>query len=56
MKENGQETPPTVPHVGIVGGGVGGLEAAKKLGKQPVRVTVNDQRSRVTTPQGTFVV
>src|SRR6266571_4169898 len=33
----------TVPHVVIVGGGFGGLAAAKKLGKQPVRVTVIDR-------------
>jgi NADH dehydrogenase len=31
------------PHVVIVGAGFGGLEAAKKLGKQAVRVTVIDR-------------
>src|SRR5205809_7914386 len=31
------------PHVVIVGAGFGGLEAAKKLGKQKVRVTVIDR-------------
>ncbi|HEV2840048.1 MAG TPA: NAD(P)/FAD-dependent oxidoreductase [Chthoniobacterales bacterium] len=31
------------PHVVIVGAGFGGLEAAKKLGKGPVRVTVIDR-------------
>src|SRR5881392_2609150 len=31
------------PHVVIVGAGFGGLEAAKKLGKDPVRVTVIDR-------------
>ena len=31
------------PHVVIVGGGFGGLEAAKKLGSQPVRVTIIDR-------------
>jgi NADH dehydrogenase len=31
------------PHVIIVGGGFGGLEAAKKLGGKPVRVTVIDR-------------
>jgi NADH dehydrogenase len=33
----------TVPHVVIVGGGFGGLAAAKKLAKQPVQVTVIDR-------------
>ena len=32
-----------MPHVVIVGGGFGGLTAAKKLGKQPVKVTVIDR-------------
>jgi NADH dehydrogenase len=32
-----------VPHVVIVGAGFGGLEAAKKLGKEAVRVTVIDR-------------
>ena len=31
------------PHVIIVGAGFGGLEAAKKLGCEPVRVTVIDR-------------
>ena len=31
------------PHVVIVGAGFGGIEAAKKLGKTPVRVTVIDR-------------
>ena len=31
------------PHVVIIGGGFGGLEAAKKLGSEPVRVTVIDR-------------
>jgi NADH dehydrogenase len=31
------------PHVVIVGAGFGGLEAAKKLGSQPVRVTIIDR-------------
>src|SRR5205085_6817529 len=35
--------PDTVPHVVIVGGGFGGLTAAKKLGKQPVQVTLIDR-------------
>ena len=33
----------TAPHVVIVGAGFGGLEAAKKLGKEAVRVTVIDR-------------
>src|SRR6476469_10000306 len=33
------------PHVVIVGGGFGGLQAAKALGKQPVRVTVIDHNN-----------
>jgi NADH:ubiquinone reductase (H+-translocating) len=49
--DNRQSTPsiaptvPTVPHVVIVGGGFGGLAAAKKLGKQPVRVTLIDRNN-----------
>jgi NADH:quinone reductase (non-electrogenic) len=31
------------PHVVLVGGGFGGLEAAKKLGRMPVRLTVVDR-------------
>lgn len=34
-----------VPHVIIVGGGFGGLQAAKALGKQAVQVTVIDQNN-----------
>lgn len=41
--EHKQSTPTTVPHVVIVGGGFGGLSAAKKLGKQPVQVTLIDR-------------
>src|SRR5438045_8672337 len=38
------DTPPTnKPHVVIVGAGFGGLEAAKKLGRENVRVTVIDR-------------
>src|SRR5947209_16118310 len=42
---NGQKDskPATVPHVVIVGDGFGGLTAAKKLGKQPVQVTLIDR-------------
>jgi len=45
MTEQRQGTAGTVPHVVIVGGGFGGLTAAKKLGKQPVRVTVIDRNN-----------
>ena len=34
---------PQKPHVVIVGAGFGGLEAAKKLGSQPVRLTIIDR-------------
>ncbi len=34
-----------LPHVVIVGAGFGGLEAARKLGRAPVRVTVIDRRN-----------
>lgn len=37
------ETPAQNPHVVIIGGGFGGLEAAKLLGDKPVRVTVIDR-------------
>lgn len=33
------------PHVVIIGGGFGGIQAAKALGKAPVRVTVIDKRN-----------
>lgn len=35
----------TAPHVVIVGGGFGGLQAAKALGKQPVQVTIIDHNN-----------
>lgn len=35
----------TFPHVVIVGGGFGGLYAARGLGNSPVRVTLIDKRS-----------
>src|SRR6266404_4626515 len=38
-----ENEPSVLPHVVIVGGGFGGLEAAKKLGKEAVRVTVIDR-------------
>src|ERR1700757_541357 len=36
------EVAPKKPHIVIIGGGVGGLEAAKKLSREPVQVTVID--------------
>ncbi|HEX6556641.1 MAG TPA: NAD(P)/FAD-dependent oxidoreductase [Ktedonobacteraceae bacterium] len=44
-RENTAQKPATVPHVVIVGAGFGGLEAAKNLGKQPVKVTVIDRNN-----------
>lgn len=41
--ESAAQKPATVPHVVIIGAGFGGLEAAKALGKQPVKVTVIDR-------------
>src|SRR5262245_61692513 len=38
-------SPPTLPHVVIVGGGFAGLNAAKSLADAPVRVTVVDRRN-----------
>jgi len=38
-----ENTPSATPHVVIVGAGFGGLEAAKKLGREAVRVTVIDR-------------
>lgn len=38
-----ENAPSVRPHVVIVGAGFGGLEAAKKLGKEAVRVTVIDR-------------
>ena len=37
--------PPKIPHVVIVGGGFGGLYAARRLGRAPVRVTLVDRRN-----------
>jgi NADH dehydrogenase len=42
---NSQPTNTTIPHVVIVGGGFGGLYAAKRLAKQSVRVTLLDRRN-----------
>ena len=33
------------PHVVIIGAGFGGLEAAKKLGKAPVQITLIDMHN-----------
>src|SRR5256885_1402935 len=38
-------TTPRPPHVVILGGGFGGLQAAHALGKAPVRVTIIDRRN-----------
>jgi NADH:ubiquinone reductase (H+-translocating) len=38
-----ENAPSVLPHVVIVGAGFGGLEAAKKLGQEAVRVTVIDR-------------
>lgn len=38
-----ENVPSVIPHVVIVGAGFGGLDAAKKLGKEAVRVTVIDR-------------
>ena len=43
--ENTQSPSTKVPHVVIVGGGFGGLQAAKKLGQQPVEVTIIDHNN-----------
>src|SRR5947208_3234236 len=43
--ESTAQKPTTVPHVVIIGAGFGGLEAAKYLGKQPVKVTVIDRNN-----------
>jgi NADH:ubiquinone reductase (H+-translocating) len=36
---------PKIPHIVIIGGGFGGLYAAKSLGNKPVRVTLIDRRN-----------
>jgi NADH:ubiquinone reductase (H+-translocating) len=45
VAENRQNPLARVPHVVIVGGGFGGLTAAKKLGNKPVRVTLIDRNN-----------
>lgn len=39
------DAPATIPHVVIVGGGFGGLTAAKQLRRMPVRVTLVDRQN-----------
>lgn len=43
--QNDTQTPVSVPHVVIVGGGFGGLYAAKSLKNAPVKVTLIDKRN-----------
>jgi len=43
--ENTQSPSTKAPHVVIVGGGFGGLQAAKKLGQRPVEVTIIDHNN-----------
>lgn len=45
MNENTEQRPTALPHIVIIGAGFGGLAAAKKLGKQLVRVTVIDRNN-----------
>ncbi len=45
ITEQTKQTPTNVPHVVIVGGGFGGLQAAKALGKQHVQVTIIDHNN-----------
>jgi NADH:ubiquinone reductase (H+-translocating) len=40
-----QQKPADVPHIVIVGGGFGGLQVARELGKQPVQVTIIDHNN-----------
>ncbi|GHO97294.1 NADH dehydrogenase [Reticulibacter mediterranei] len=44
-RKNIQEKTKIAPHVVIVGGGFGGLQAAKALGDQPVQVTIIDRNN-----------
>ena len=45
MPDPSVSPPVSVPHVVIVGGGFGGLTAAKRLKRQPVRVTLVDRQN-----------
>jgi NADH:ubiquinone reductase (H+-translocating) len=45
MIGRGTAAPANAPHVVIVGAGFGGLYAARRLGRAPVRVTVVDRRN-----------
>ncbi|HWR66598.1 MAG TPA: NAD(P)/FAD-dependent oxidoreductase [Bellilinea sp.] len=40
-----QVNPKNIPHVVIVGGGFGGLRAAKRLAKAPIRITLLDRNN-----------
>jgi NADH dehydrogenase len=44
-REDIQEKTRAAPHVVIIGGGFGGLQAAKALGNQPVQVTIIDRNN-----------
>jgi NADH:ubiquinone reductase (H+-translocating) len=43
--QHGEKSPADLPHVVIVGGGFGGIEAAQTLGRTKVRVTLVDRRN-----------
>ena len=45
MSQRGDASSQNVPHVVIVGGGFGGLQAAKRLSNTPVRLTLLDRRN-----------
>src|SRR5689334_23774943 len=44
-REDIRQKTKNAPHVVIVGGGFGGLQAAKALNKQPVQVTIIDRNN-----------
>ncbi|MGI8474967.1 MAG: FAD-dependent oxidoreductase, partial [Thermomicrobiales bacterium] len=41
----GAGRPPERPHVVIIGGGFGGLDAARSFADKPIRVTLIDRRN-----------
>ncbi len=45
MKDNKIKNSDDKPHVVILGGGFGGMSAAKKLAKAPVRITLVDREN-----------
>jgi NADH dehydrogenase len=45
MAQQTKPTDRTVPHVVIIGAGFGGLEAARRLARAPVRITLIDRRN-----------